>query len=322
MSENMDKQKWLQKLYRRIVILRETKPFTIKMGGEDFYKFDLGEKISSYDRGISVDVEPVGLKIDGNLIGMTGFYYNPKAFGAENVAEVIESWQWFIEKLKVDEEEFATAIDTFSVLALLVTQIDEGTAYYFLLLITDLHKLSLMGADVSQKISEIGKKVRSHIRKYENLKKANFIKALLSIRDMWYYLFDVSSESSLARFAKENGYSTKLSKHPDLVIENKAFEVKRLRKSLLNNKTASLTNPIRRGLKQKADVIAIEVNNLEKRKIKGFKVTWFARDKLRKVLENAIRINQKGKCVLLFLGTNQGYFGRIVLLKRIKSRLV
>lgn len=319
MSKKVDPQKWLQRFNERITFLMQTKPFTVKMGEEDFYRFDLGQRVQFCEREIVIDIEPVGLKTIGNLIGMTGFYYNPKSFGARNVENVFEAWDWLIKKLEVDEKEFAEAIDTSSVLALLVTQIDNGLLYYFLALMVDLYELHFKGINVTPKISEIGKQVRSHMKKYQKLKEKQYIKSLLAIRNMWLFLIDMSSESALARFANTCGFDVILGKHPDLMINGKAFEVKRIRKSLLESKPADLSNPIRRGLKQNADVIAIEVNKLQQRKISDLRVTWLARNKLEKVLKNALAFNKKKKCILLFLGTNQGYFGRIILLKRIRN---
>lgn len=130
---------------------------------------------------------------------------------------------------------------------------------------------------------------------------------------------DLSSEVRLARLAKEYGYEVKLGRRPDLFIDGKGIEVKRVRTRPVIHRLrkvplASLSNPIRRGLKQKADVIAVQVNSLNKRKIKDFKIVWTATDTLKNVLERVLAF-RKRRPVLLFCGTSRGYFARIVLVK-------
>jgi len=71
----------------------------------------------------------------------------------------------------------------------------------------------------------------------------------------------------------------------------------------------NLANPIIEGLRQNADVIAIEVNHLDKRNIKGFKAKWFGRDTLKRVLARAVTYDKKG-IVMLFSGTSTRYWAR------------
>jgi hypothetical protein len=72
----------------------------------------------------------------------------------------------------------------------------------------------------------------------------------------------------------------------------------------------------RAGLKQNADIVAVEDNVIEKRTIKNFKTKWLGRSELESVLENAITFARKKRKVRpASCGANQGYFGRIILLK-------
>lgn len=167
----------------------------------------------------------------------------------------------------------------------------------------------------------LGKKARDHLKKAEKLKSDNIAASLYRIGVLRSFMADLSSECRLARLAKTYGFEVELGKHPDLTINGKGIEVKRVHPRFPVKEPGSrlplgdLSNPIRRGLKQKADIIAIQVPNLRKREIEGFKSVWMGRDRLRNVLETALRFEKNGRCVLLFLDTNRGYFGRIILVK-------
>ncbi len=198
-------------------------------------------------------------------------------------------------------------------------QQDRKKVFFHLLsLAVDLHDLYSNGINVQSKILELGKQARAHLRKYERLKDNFVVQALTKISALRFYMANVSSESRLARLAKEYGYGVKLGKHPDLTIEGKSVEVKRARTKYplspnQRKRLANLSNLIKKGLKQKADLIAIQVLYLDKREIKGIKTAWLGTDRLHNVLKSALTYN--GKHVLLFCGTNRGYFGRIMLLK-------
>jgi len=140
---------------------------------------------------------------------------------------------------------------------------------------------------------------------------------LFKIEDLRLYLSNVSSECRLARIAKLYGFNVKLGVHPDLIINGKKIEVKRVSSF---DRYASLSNPIEDGLNQHPDIISIEVNSLEKRNIKGFKTKWLGRGNLRSTLETALAFKKNGNSVLLFSGTTEGLEGGIILLKSTKQR--
>ena len=326
MSKKTIHQKLDEATILRILLLsRQKQPLRLKMGGEVLFEFNIGELVQLDKGKLSIDLGEVGLKTKDNLVGMSGFYYNPKIFWGGEVQNVVDSWNWLVKELGVDVRTFQNAIESEAIIELLFTEYEEGLVFYFFSLIVDLFELNSLNIDVSAKISELGKQVRNHIRKYEKLKNKDITQAFFRIANLRLYLANISSECRLARLAKLYGFDAKLAIHPDLIINNKKIEVKRVRSKYLFPKPkhaiplTNLSNPIKRGVKQNADIIAIQVNNLEKIEIKNLKTTWFARDILKNVLKTALTFKGKAKPILLFQGTNRGYFGRVILLKGGKS---
>lgn len=322
MSKRLDQQKLLEALLRRILWLSNQKePLVVRMNDEVLFEFNVGELITLKEGQLNIELGEVGLKTKDNLVGMSGLYYSPKLFGGGNVQNVHNSWDWFMKKIPLDSETFQKVLEAGSVLELLFAPIEEGLLYYFLSLVVDLCELDSVGVDVGSKISELRKQVKGHMRKYEKLKDKTVVGALFRIRNLRLYLADLSSECRLARLGKLYGFNVKLGIHPDLTIGGRNIEVKRVKRKYTISKSevelpiVSLSNPIRQGLKQNADIVVIDVNNLEKRSVKGFKTVWFGITTLRNALRDALAYEKNGDCVLLFLGTNKGYFGRIVLLK-------
>jgi len=77
-----------------------------------------------------------------------------------------------------------------------------------------------------------------------------------------------------------------------------------------------LSSHIRRGFNQKADIVAIEVNHLERRPITGFNAKWLGQSvNLEKALNNAIAYEKKG-IVLLFKCRREGYRVRVLRCKK------
>ena len=199
----------------------------------------------------------------------------------------------------------------------MLTGVDIGTNIYIFSLIVDLYELDSLGVDTSAKIAEIGKQIRSYMRIFDKLKDTKIWKALSRTEDLRLYLSNVSSECRLARIAKRYGFDVKLGVHPDLTIDGKKIEVKRVSSF---DKFAGLSNPIEEGLKQNSDITVIEVHSLEKRSIKGFKTTWLGRGNLRSTLKTALSFKRNGNCILLFSGTTEGLEGRVILLKSTKQK--
>jgi hypothetical protein len=129
-----------------------------------------------------------------------------------------------------------------------------------------------------------------------------------------------------------------ISKSPDLLIENKRVEVKKPKLKFVNpRKQADMNNGmlilpeensiiedisahIKRGFDQKADIVAIEVNHLEKRPISGFNTKWLGSIvDLQKALHDAIHYEKKG-IVLLIKCRREAYQGRVLRCKKIDGK--
>jgi hypothetical protein len=272
-------------------------------------EFDVGRLFRIEDGRIHVNFGAFGLKTKGNLVGLGHILYNPRFFGARDVLNVINSWNWLVKETKVNEEELQMAFESSSLAMLLVAGAEFGKDVFFFSLIVDLFELNSAGIDTKPKIEEFGHQIRSHLRKFGNLLDKEPWKAFIIADFLKDYLFNVSSECRLARKAKLYGFEIVFSKHPDLRINGKRVEVKNLR-------SHSLSNPIVKGLKQPHDIIAIEVETLEKRVIPNRKANWLGKDDLSKTLQTALSCGDENEKILLFMNTAEGWKGRILLLKR------
>jgi hypothetical protein len=215
-------------------------------------------------------------------------------------------------------------------------------------LIIDLYQLDSLKLDVTAKLREIqNEKIKGNMEKYQELMKNDFHadvklvkKAFLRIRKTRQELSNMSAESRLALFAKQKGFDVLLSKSPDLFINKKRVEVKRPKVRYLEARKQAqkadmnyvlllieedqcivedITSHIKRGFKQGADVVAIEVNHLDKRPLSGFSSKWLGNAvELEKALLNAVNYNKKG-IVLLFKCRRGRYQGRVLRCKEIKT---
>jgi len=280
--------------------------------GRKIAEFNVGELFSIKEGRVQVDFGQIGLKIKGDFVGLGHILYEPWLFGARNVQNVLDSWNWLVKETQVSEETLQIALEACSLFRLLVTGRDEGENAHIFSLLVNLYELDLAGIDTRLKIKEFGHQIRSYMRKFEKWIDRRPWRAILGTEGLRQYLSNVSSECLLARVAKLCGFDVKLGKHPDLTINNKKIEVKRLSSY---DKYANLSNPIDEGLKQNPDIIAVEVNSLEKRRINGYKAKWLGRGSLSNALKTALAFGRSGNCVLLFSGTKQGLKGRSVLLK-------
>lgn len=272
-------------------------------------EFDVGSLFSLEDGRIRVDFGSFGLKTKGNLVGLGHIMYSPKIFGAYTVGNVMDSWNWLVKETKVNEKDLQMAFESSSLAMLLLTGIEFGKDVLIFSLIFDLFNLDSAGVDTSQKIEEFGQQIRRHIRKFEKLIEINPWKAIIKADSLKNYLSNVSSECRLARLAKSYGCEIEFGKHPDLKINGKGVEIKKL-------SAYSLSNPIDEGMRQPHDIIAIEVASLEKREIPNRKATWLGTSNLREAMQTALNCGNEGNTVLLFMATAKGVKGRMILLKR------
>jgi hypothetical protein len=317
--EKTDRQEYIEEQIHQNILkaLNQKQPsFLTDDYGNKIAEFNVGELFSiNFKEGrLQIDFGQIGLRIKGDFVGLGHILYAPWLLGARNVQEVLDSWNWLLKETNVSEETLQMAFETCSLFGLLVTGRDEGENVHFFSLLVNLYELHSAGIDTRPKIEELGNQIRHHVGKFEKLIDRKPWRAIAKAEALRQYLSDVSSECVLARVAQKAGYEVKLGKYPDLTINCKGIEVKRLRSY---GKHANLSNPINRGLKRNPhpDIIAIEVNSLEKRSIKGHKTKWLARGDLCSVFKTALAFGKSADCVLLFVGTRQGLKGRIVLLK-------
>lgn len=312
-----DRQEYFEEQIHQNILkaLNQKQPsFLTDDNGRKIAEFNIGELFSIKEGRLQIDFGQMGLTVKGNFVGLGHILYEPSLFGARNVQNALDSWNWLVKETKVSEETLSIALKTCSLFKLLITGRDEGENVHIFSLIVNLYELNLAGVDTRPKIEEFGHLIRSYMRKFDNWIYQKPWRAIARTEELRRHLSNVSSECFLARVAKHYGFDVKLGKHPDLTINNKKIEVKRLSSY---DKYANLSNPIDKGLNQKPnpDIVAIQVNSFEKRSIKGYKAKWIARDSLGNALKTALGFGKNGNCVLLFSGTKQGLKGRIILLK-------
>jgi hypothetical protein len=301
-EEQLRKNIWKALSQEQPWILRDNK-------GREMAEFNTGELFSMKENGIHVNFGSLGLKTKRDLVGLGHILYNPKLFGAQNVQEVLDSWNWLVKRIRVDEETMQMALEVCSLVMMLLTGVEESMDVYLFSLVVDLRELDLMGIDTRPKIEEFGHLIRRHVAKFEHLEDTRVWKAISITQELRKHLSNFSSECRLARLAKLYGLDVRLGKNPDLIINGRRIEVKR-RSSY--QKYADLSNSIKDAQSQHPDIIAIEVYSLEKRNVKDFKTDWFGRGNLRKALETALTFKRDAKSVVL-LFSREGSEGRIIL---------
>jgi len=294
--------------------LIEKKPRILKdENGKTIAEFNVGKLFKLDKQTIHVDFGSIGLKTRKNLVGLGHILYNPEIFGASNTQEVVDSWNWVINKIKVSEEALQMALEACSLSMLLLTGVEEGTDISIFSLFVNLHKLDSLGIDTKTKIVEFGRLIKGHVRNFGKFENTNIWRSLLITQKLRKHLSNLSSECLLALLAKSYGYTVRLEKNPDLKIADKGVEVKRAN-------SRNLSSAIDSAKKQPHDIIAIEVDTLDEIEIPyytapAYESTWLRVGNLRDVLDTALDIRYDGDVILLFMVTFEGLKGRIMLLK-------
>ena len=301
--------------------------------------------IKKFNFHVNID-QPAGLKRIDNLVGMAGFYYDAQKYWATTPEKMFEALNWFNIKMQINEDfwmaiEGETIWDFLDNNWKLVNEYRESLFVNILSLICDLYFLDSLKVDVSAKLSEIKRKIRGNIKAYGKLSsKIEFStklkvarRAFLRVRNLRSELAHIASETRLARFAKHYGFDVKLTVRPDLIINGKKIDVKKPVNRYNISKTSDfltfvsedstviekLSNHITKGFEQKVDIVAIEVNHLDKREIKGYYSKWLGHSVvLEKALLHAVNYEKKG-IVLLFKCRSDGYLGRVLRCKRKRS---
>jgi hypothetical protein len=299
----------------------------------------------------NINLGQSGLKRIGDLLGMAGFYYDAEYYWETTPENVINAWNWFSQKTQANDD-YWDAVEGDAVRDFLdnnwnplpnpmTNEFRDSLTLHILSLIIDLYALDKIGVDVSKKLSEIKRHMKGQIESYEKLSSniefpTNFKvsrNAMSRVTNLRMYLANLSAESSLARLAKIYGFNVILAVHPDLIINGKKVDVKKPVDRFTTPKNRdfltsipedsavmeNLSNHIREGFRQKVDIVAIKVNHLDKRPIKGFNPKWLTPSMLLKnAIQNAINYDKKG-IVLLFTENSKGYFGRVLRCKKIRK---
>lgn len=340
-----------EKKIRMAIKLSKTPSFVLKEeNGKPFFRFTLSELLDVVDFSLRIKIfEPSGLKRIDDLLGMAGFYYDAEYYWETTPETVINAWKWFSEKIQASDDYWdALEIDTvrdfldsnWNPLPSPMTNVSRDTlVLHILSLVIDLHALENMGVDTRKKLSEIKSHMKGHIRKYKRLSSniefsSNYKvsrNAMSRVTNLRIILANMSAEARLARLAKLYGFDVILGVHPDLIINGKKVDVKKPVDKYIIPKNRdfltpileessvieNLSNHIKEGFEQHVDIVAIKVNHLDKRTIKGFKTKWLTQNiPLKSAIQNAINYHIKG-IVLLFVQNSQGFFGRVLRCKEI-----
>jgi len=332
-------------------LCRNKQPFILKSeNGACLFAFHLPvmSEIVDQDSEIShlhVDFGKLaGLKQAGELVGMAGFYYNANYYWEASPERLMEAFKWFGDQIHANSS-FWMAIEQDTVRDFLENNwrpsnqhFKEILTFNIISLTYDLYCLSSMNVELKGKLAELRRQMKSYVRSFQKLSSdivfsQNYkfpTQALKGLTDLRDYLSHLSAESRLARISRIFCLDVKMSVHPDLIIGKRSVEVKTPAETYIlperhgpftpltneSTKIENLTNVIADGLRQNPDIIAIEVNHLDKREINGFNSKWLGSMSLEEALHVAINYHKKG-VVLLFKTGSSGMTGRILIVSKV-----
>jgi len=291
--------------------LMQKEPSILKdNNGKEIAIFNIGELIKEKKGKIRITFGSMGLTVKGNFVGLGHIQYSPEFLGARNIREVLDAWNYMINKFRVNPEDLQMALESSSLMGLLLTGIEEGKDVNILSIFVDLKELESLGINIEPKVQEFGEEIRGHIRSFCKLEKKNMWHAILVAQALRKYLSNASSECSLARIAKFYGFSVNFKKNPDLIINGKGFEVKRA--NSLDFRTC-----LRDAQKQPHEIIAIEVNSLKEIVTPNHEAIWTEETNLKTAIKASLEVKWEGDVVLLFMGTTtKGLRARILCLTK------
>ena len=309
-------KKWALDAGKRILLFSKMKPIRTTLGDDLLSIVDMKEFVQIEDdkNGTIINIGEPGLKTKEGLIGLGGNYFTPFYLGADNAKEVIDSWNWVFEYMEIPKKDFEQSLEFSYVLDFISSGKAETKIFKIMSLVVDLKKLYDAGINIDKKITELSSKIKGNLRAFNKRKDNDAGPALFRIGLLTRELSDLSAEARLARFANAVGMDVKIQKSPDILIENVRVEVKFDRKDRMSD--IGFSNKIKKGLKQKGSLVAIFTGTFERKKIRGMRITWLPNDSLLNALKQGISVCKNGKkCVLLFTGTNKGYFARLGLIR-------
>jgi hypothetical protein len=211
-------------------------------------------------------------------------------------------------------EEIETEIEISALIDFIVTGMADTSIFHILALATDIRRLNSLNVDVSSKISELKKQVKGHMRSSKRLRNQDKGGSVFRVAQLSHFIADLSSETRLAILAKKSEHDVKLGETPDLIIDGVGVEVKCLRAV---GGRVDFSDRVVKGLKQGAQIVAVETGDMRKQNIADLQSTWLGVNDLETALDTVTLAAKNGRsCVLLFTGTNKGYLGRSILLKR------
>ncbi len=120
-------QKWREEFAIRVWKLSQQKrPMVVRENDKVIFEFDIGKLLTLGEGRTTIELGKSGLKTKDDLVGMGGFYYAPNLFWGGTTENVVHSWNWLIEKINVDAEQFQTIFEAEAILEFLATGQEKG----------------------------------------------------------------------------------------------------------------------------------------------------------------------------------------------------
>lgn len=309
-------RRWAIEAGKRIIAFVQNGPMRVELGGKLLSIWDPGEFISINPDGIgtTINLKENGLKTREGLIGLAGTYYHPNHLGAKNNQQVIDSWNWLFTQSDFPKKDFEGFLEGLAIMRMITTGTNQIVLQHIMSLAIDLKELHDNGIKTDEKITELISKAKGNWRKFNKLMSAEkMAQSSVQMNEMSLTIADMLAESVLAKIAHKLDLHVEMKKSPDLIIDNVRVEVKNDRQ--LEGNSKRFENKVNRGLKQGGELVAI-FTDTKKQSIKDKKITWCATETISIALPMAIELCKKGrKCVLLFTGSNKGFFGRLGLIR-------
>jgi hypothetical protein len=313
---------WATRAGSRVIGLSAMKSMTVTGDGKKQAIYTFGEiiKINPDGQGTTIQLGKTGPAIKEGLVGMAGAYLDPSLVGATSCEQVIDSWNWLFDQFKHDKKDLEEHIEGVHILTFITSGVYDTVLNRTMTLAVHLKALHDSGMDVSQKISELDKKIRGNMKASNWWKQKDSTESMIRLRTMTDQMSDMLSESEIALFAVKTGMKVVLGRSPDLMIEGVRVEVKHFRTQRIDE--GALSNKIAEGLSQGGEVIAISSLNLRPKRLRDMKVKWLPAGTLPDALIFAVATAKNGrKCVLLYSSTNRGPIAKVGLLKNGKRNM-
>lgn len=311
---------WATQAGSRVLALSMTESIKIEGDGKTLAIYEFGKliKVNPDGQGTTIQLGQTGPTIREGLVGMAGAYLHPSSVGAVSCEQVVDSWNWLFDQFKHDKKDFEEHIEGIHILTFISSGVYDTVLNRTMTLAVYLKSLHDGGVDVSQKVSELDKKIRGNMKASNHWKEMDSLESMIRVKTMMDQISDTLSESEIALVAAKNGMNVVPGKSPDLMIDGVRVEVKHFRTEKVDE--GALSNKIREGLEQGGEVIAISSRSLRPKNLRDVKLKWLPADMLSGALMLAIELAKKGKrCALLYCSTNRGPVAKVAILKRLEQ---